>query len=180
MSVAIETHAALACAPAPVRRAVRALLVEADDEFTPPLSARDPEAGLSVGARAEAGRTPDVYWRAIQNHALLTARCDGEAAGVMSFVEGRVMPALDLTATVYLGTLITAKAARGRGVARSLYAALFAHARALDPRGRLVTRTWSTNHTHLPLLRKLGFEEAKRLPGDRGAGIDTIYFVSPL
>ena len=38
------------------------------------------------------------------------------------------------------------------------------------------TRTWSTNYAHTKILDFFGFEEMARLVGDRGNGIDTVYF----
>ena len=39
------------------------------------------------------------------------------------------------------------------------------------------TRTWSGNDRQIGLLGSLGFREQERIVDDRGAGIDTIYFV---
>lgn len=171
----------LAEAPATVRDQVYGLIVEADTAFHPPLSARTPEQGLSVGEGAIVDPEPTAYWASIQGHALITAEDEaGRVLGMMSVARDKPLEALNLTATAYLSTLIVAGAARGQGLARALYERLFDLARTWASAPLVATRTWSTNAAHLPLIAKLGFEESLRLPDDRGAGIDTVYFSKPL
>lgn len=182
MTLTLEWVDRLDAAPELVRQAVRRLVWEADREFVPPLSARTPEANLSVGAGVDCDPEPEVYWDDVQSHALLTAKdaVGGAVLGLMTVDLGRPMPPLGLVATAYLSTVIVAPQARGRGVARRLYERLFDQTRAIDAAGQVVTRTWSTNASHRPLLDRLGFEVALRIPDDRGPGIDTLYFVKPL
>ncbi len=180
MSVTLVVHDSLVQAPDSVREQVLALVIEADDAFWPPLRARTPEQGLSVGAGAVLDESPDAYWASIQNHALITAEEAGNVLGMMSVAQNKPLEALKLTATAYLSTLIVAESARGRGLARQLYARLFELARSWSQTPCVATRTWSTNAAHLPLIAQLGFEERLRLKDDRGVGIDTVYFLKPL
>ncbi|WP_440959436.1 GNAT family N-acetyltransferase [Oceanicaulis sp. LC35] len=180
MSVTLTVHDTLADAPDPVRADVWALVCEADDAFWPPLRARTPEQGLSVGAGEVLDDEPDAYWASIQSHALITAEEGGRVLGMMSVARDKRLDALDLTASAYLSTLIVSESARGRGLARQLYARLFDLARSWSEAPNVATRTWSTNAAHLPLIAQLGFEERLRLKDDRGVGIDTVYFLKPL
>jgi len=180
MSVMFTVHDTLAEAPDAVRADVWALVLEADDAFWPPLRARTPEQGLSVGAGEVLDAKPDAYWASIQQHALISAAEDGRVLGMMSVARDKRLDALELTVAAYLSTLIVAESARGRGLARQLYARLFELARSWSAEPSVATRTWSTNAAHLPLIAQLGFEERLRLKDDRGVGIDTVYFVKPL
>lgn len=181
MSVTLTVQDTLAEAPGDVRDPVYALICEADDAFWPPLRARTPEQGLSVGDGAVLDDAPTAYWASIQSHALITA-CEetGRVLGMMSVARDKKLDALDMIASAYLSTLIVAQSARGRGLARTLYERLFDLARSWSETPCVATRTWSTNSAHLPLIAKLGFEERLRLKDDRGAGIDTVYFLKPL
>jgi GNAT superfamily N-acetyltransferase len=181
MSVSLTVHDTLAQAPGDVRDQVYGLICEADDAFWPPLRARTPEQGLSVGEGAVLDAAPTAYWASIQTHALITASdAAGRVLGMMSVARDKRLDALDMTASAYLSTLIVAQSAQGRGLARTLYERLFDLARHWSDTPCVATRTWSTNGAHLPLIAKLGFEERLRLKDDRGAGIDTVYFLKPL
>ncbi|WP_022699869.1 GNAT family N-acetyltransferase [Oceanicaulis alexandrii] len=181
MSVTLTVYDTLAQAQDMVRDQVYALICEADDAFWPPLRARTPEQGLSVGEGAVLDAAPTAYWASIQPHALITASdAAGRVLGMMSVARDKRLDALDMTASAYLSTLIVAKSAQGRGLARTLYEGLFDLARSWSEAPCVATRTWSTNGAHLPLIAKLGFEERLRLKDDRGAGIDTVYFLKPL
>ena len=134
-----------------------------------------------MGVGAAPTSEPTAYWWSIEGHALITAQDEtGAVLGMMSVARDKPLPQLGLTATAYLSTLIVAQAARGRGLARQLYAALFALARSWSEAPIVATRTWSTNDAHLPLIAALGFEEARRLAEDRGPGVDTVYFLKRL
>ncbi len=41
---------------------------------------------------------------------------------------------------------------------------------------RISTRTWSQNDPQINTLMKKGFSIVKRIPDDRGPGVDTLYF----
>lgn len=181
MNTVITAYDRLADAPERARAGAWALVCEADQAFWPALSTRAPEQGLSVGLGAAPTSEPTAYWRSIQGHGLLTAEDEtGVVTGMMSVARDKPLPQLGLTATAYLSTLIVAQAARGRGLARQLYAALFELADGWSGSPIVATRTWSTNDAHLPLIAALGFEEALRLADDRGPGIDTVYFLKRL
>lgn len=45
---------------------------------------------------------------------------------------------------------------------------------------RITTRTWSGNDAQIHTLKKRGYVLFKSLANDRGAGIDTLYFVKKL
>lgn len=104
---------------------------------------------------------------------------DEDVVGILSVRGGyRAPPLGDFQPAAYVTTVVVDPAVRRRGVARRLYTTL-----ADDPPPGvaspfLATRTWSTNHGHIALLEDLGFAAVARLPDDRGAGVDTVYYAA--
>ena len=171
-------------APPRLRFGLHDLVRAANLEFVPPLGFRGPmkdfalEEAASAAASAQVEAEPVKYLEQMDGQpAILALDEDGTLLGFASFVENRdLSESLGVVATIYLSTIIVGSNARRRGVAAKLYEALFRHARTLDDAAIIVTRTWSTNASHIPLLGRLGFSVAKRLPDDRGPGVDTLYF----
>ena len=151
------------------RGAILALLEESDEDFLPPLSRRRSTKDQTFSGGTVGGGILS-YSEAMNRQEILVAMIDGEMAGFVSFYEnfeGGEAPSL------YVSTLVVAKAARGHGLTSKMYAHLFY---TLFPEHNVYTRTWSTNAAHTKILARFGFTEYKRLPNDRGPGIDTVYF----
>ena len=151
------------------RGAILALLEESDEDFLPPLSRRRSTKDQTFSGEAAVGGILS-YYEAMNRQEILAAAIDGELLGFVSFYEnfeGGEEPSL------YVSTLVVAKAARGHGLTSKMYAHLFY---TLFPEHNIYTRTWSTNAAHTKILARFGFAEWRRLPNDRGPGIDTVYF----
>lgn len=163
--------------PARVEGSLRRLLTEADGDFVPPLSARTSTVQTDLGAaRPAAGVEP--YLTSLMDQELLVAEQGGDVLGFASY---RPHHTIDVAGhppigpVCYLTTIIVSRGARGSGLGRALYGGLIAAAdRIAEP---LATRTWSGNDAHIALLTDLGLAEAIRLPGHRGPGLDTVYYV---
>ncbi|MBR7095233.1 MAG: GNAT family N-acetyltransferase [Clostridia bacterium] len=156
------------------RGAILALLEESDEDFLPPLSRRRSTKDQTFSGEAAVGAGVLSYYEAMSRQEILVAVIDGEMAGFVSFYEnfeGGEAP------NIYVSTLVVAKAARGRGLTAKMYDHLF---NTLVPDRHVYTRTWSTNAAHAKILARFGFTEYKRLPNDRGCGIDTVYYARAL
>ena len=154
-------------APSHVVGDVERLLKEADEEFVPPLSLRV----SSVQSEFKSSGPGDVssYLKALLGQGLVVAKePSGSVVGFLSFVRDFLFSG---KRWVYVSTIIVRRVSRGLGVAGNLYRELFSR----FPDVPVLTRTWSGNDVHMKVLKKLGFEEIKRIPGHRGKGIDTIY-----
>ena len=151
------------------RGAILALLEESDEDFLPPLSCRRSTKDQTFSGDAVGGGILS-YYEAMNRQEILAAVADGELFGFVSFYEG--FPEGDAP-SIYVSTLVVAKAARGHGLTSKMYEHLF---NTLFPDRHVYTRTWSTNAAHTKILARFGFTEYKRLPNDRGLGIDTVYF----
>ena len=155
------------------RGAILALLEESDEDFLPPLSRRRSTKDQTFSGEAAAGGILS-YYEAMNRQEILAAAIDGELLGFVSFYEnfeGGEAP------NIYVSTLVVAKAARGHGLTSKMYAHLFY---TLFPEHNVYTRTWSTNAAHTKILARFGFAEWRRLPNDRGYGIDTVYYARAL
>lgn len=160
---------------------VRRLLVASDDEFVPPLSAREGTTqrdGLADASDADSvDRSIDAYHSQCVSQHLIVCHDGGDLRGFMSFRDGYRTPELDgFQPSNYVSTIVVAPEHRRRGVAREMYERILSELPSKIQSPYVTTRTWSTNRSHLSLLEELGFENVATLPDDRGDGIDTVYY----
>lgn len=145
-----------------------------DAEFLPPLSARydTTQESLSGGKISAAG--PKKYFESICCQNFIFAVEDGKVAGFLSYIPRySVKTAEGEENCAYVSTVIVRPEFRKRGLTRGMYEELF----KAESGKNTATRTWSTNAAHIGLLKKLGFDEVLRIENDRGAGIDTVYYI---
>jgi ribosomal protein S18 acetylase RimI-like enzyme len=103
----------------------------------------------------------------------------GTVVGLLSVRDGyRASTLGDYQPAAYVTTVVVDPAVRRRGIARRLYTTLAEDPPADVASPFLATRTWSTNRGHVTLLTDLGFEAVTRLPDDRSAGVDTVYYAA--
>ena len=152
------------------------ILTSCGNEFVPPLAERESTTQSSLASSHEnAGGIPYRYFEALKKQHILIAEESGIVMGFMSFKENHITDILTdrYLPNVYISTVLTDRRFRRQGVTKALYQSLLE-----KYKGKTVcTRTWSTNASHIRLLSGLGFAECGRIPNDRGAGIDTVYFV---
>ncbi|QSG02937.1 GNAT family N-acetyltransferase [Natranaeroarchaeum sulfidigenes] len=162
---------------------IRELLVAADDEFVPRLSAREGTTQREGLADASSADTEDVgdaiesYHSQCLDQHLIACHDRGDIRGFMSFREGYRTSELEgYQPSNYISTVIVSPDYRRRGFARKMYKRILSDLPPGIECPYVTTRTWSTNHSHLSLLEELGFENVTNLPDDRGDGIDTVYY----
>lgn len=152
-----------------------AMLVCSDKEFVPPLSERSSttQKKLSGGVSSESGILS--YFDEMCRQQILGAFDGGKLLGYVSFRENYTSDVIgaEYLPNIYLSTLVSRPEARGKGMTVQMYDDLF---NRRYPDRSILTRTWSTNHAHTRILEKFGFNELRRIPNDRGAGIDTVYY----
>ena len=157
-----------------IRQGIYDLLVACDNEFIPPLSARNSttQTNLTDSSTSSAGITD--YFNNVMRQNTLVVIEKKEVVAFMSFRENYVCENIsrDNCPNVYVSTVIVHPAFRHQGIANKLYDRLL----AIYPRHYIFTRTWSTNNGHTRILRAIGFSEHCYLHNDRGEGIDTVYY----
>ena len=149
------------------------LLTMCDNEFVPPLSARNSTI-QNTFASSEKDVVPTQYYENVCSQSAFVALENGHLVAFMSIKENFVCEEILLSThpNIYITTVIVHPSYRNKGITNSFYRALF---RKFIGR-KIFTRTWSTNHSHLRILSSLKFYEHYRKINDRGPGIDTIYF----
>lgn len=149
---------------------VKSLLKEADLEFVPPLSKRKSSTDKSFNFD---NNDINSYYGALKSQSFILALDEGKLIGFLSYI-----PEHDLTLDGqtlkcdYISTIIVSKKYRKHKVCSEMYKILFKNNKNV-----LVTRTWSENVAHINILEKFGFTNFKTIKNERGAGIDTVYFM---
>jgi ribosomal protein S18 acetylase RimI-like enzyme len=154
------------------------MLTAADDEFVPPLSARSSTTQQDLSATCQCANGVLEYFEQLKNQRFMVAHENGKLLAFVSFKENFVNAEIQDTQlpNIYISTLIVKPEGRGRGLTYKMYEKLFAE----YARSNIFTRTWSTNHAHIKILTKFGFETLTVLKNHRGEGVDTIYFKKSL
>lgn len=162
-----------------LREDVWKIVCECDREFVPPLSARTTTDQKNLNLARSGEAKPLSYFETLARQRFLIAqiRESGETAGFMSYRYSYVFDNLpEYSPCNYLTTLCVKQELRRRGIAGMLYHHVLHHLPDQERCGNVVTRTWSTNDKHSPLLKQLGFKLVRRLGDHRGEGIDTVYW----
>ena len=156
------------------KKGIWALVSDSDHEFVPPLSARQGTTQAQLTGKVEK-IAPTEYFEALTKQSFILCIKGLKVVGFMSYIKDHKLEAGESLNIVcdYISTIIVKKEYRKRGFTTGMYKKLFKY----RPGKIYATRTWSLNHAHLSLLDKLGFKLALRIKDDRGAGIDTVYYV---
>lgn len=148
------------------------ILADNDTAFVPPLSQR---TGTTQTDFQTAGGSICAYFDKMMQQSILAISLEGQIVGFVSFVENMSIDVISgpLLPNIYISTVVLMPEARGKGITKKVYNHLF---NERYPERNVFTRTWSTNFAHIKILNSFGFQELKRIPNDRGAGIDTVYY----
>ena len=145
-----------------------------DKAFVPPLSQRSSTTQKNLlGNEAAADIRP--YFDKMLTQNILAIFHEGSLIGYVSYIDNYVSDVIgpDTHPNIYLSTLVLRPESRGMGATKQAYTHLFLE---LYPDRNVFTRTWSSNAAHIKILSGFRFAELKRLPNDRGEGIDTVYY----
>lgn len=148
-----------------------------DNDFVPPLSQRTSTVqsdltGSNCGSKANGVLS---YFNEMMDQTVLGIVSNETLMGFASFRENMISSVITEadTPNIYLSTILIHPDARGKGITTGIYKYLI---NSYCVEKNIFTRTWSTNAAHIAVLKKFEFEEIHRIPNDRGAGIDTVYF----
>lgn len=156
------------------RQQIFELLIEADQEFVPSLSARDSTTQKHLSEIEKPKENlPVSYLKHLLNQHWILAKEQERIVGFLSYCSDFSDAVLGLEQKGdYISTIIVCKKYRGQGITVFMYEKLF----ELTKAPWIATRTWSTNYAHIHILEKLQFHMVKRIPNDRGVGVDTVYY----
>lgn len=154
------------------RETLLEILRQNDTAFVPPLSCRTGTTQTVFGNKEILSGVED-YLNQMLTQQILGVFLEKQLVGFVSYMENRVTAEFDMLPNLYISTLVLQPETRGMGITKKLYHHLF---NEIYPAHSVYTRTWSTNVAHIKILQGFGFGELKRIPNDRGAGIDTVYY----
>ena len=145
-----------------------------DKNFIPPLSQRSSTTQANLQGSAEKSDILPYFYKMMEQN-ILAMFFDGKLVGFVSYIDNYISDVISAEThpNIYLSTLALYPEARGMGATKKGYTYLFFEC---YPQCNVYTRTWSTNGPHIHILDGFGFCELKRIPNDRGVGIDTVYF----
>ncbi len=152
------------------------LLVEADNEFVPPLSERESSTQNSFTSEGSliSDKKPLEYFDSIKKQSYLYAVMKDGLAGFMTYRKNYPMKISSGEITCnYISTIIVKKNLRNLGITKKMYSRII----EISGNSPVATRTWSANHSHISILKRLGFTLCETIKNDRGEGIDTVYFI---
>ena len=147
------------------------ILTQNDTAFVPPLSQRTGTTQTAFCGQANPSGVAD-YLNQMLTQQILAVLMEGKPVGFVSYIENKTDDDFPLP-NLYISTLVLQPETRGMGITKKMYHHLFCE---LYPEYAIYTRTWSTNIAHIKILQDFGFVELKRIPNDRGMGIDTVYY----
>ena len=148
------------------------ILTQNDTAFVPPLSSRTGTTQKAFQNKENPSGIQD-YLAQMLGQQILGVFLEGKLVGFVSYMEDRVTDVFDVLPNIYISTLVLQPETRGMGITKKLYHHLF---NEMYPTHSIYTRTWSTNIAHIKILQGFDFAELKRIPNDRGAGVDTVYY----
>ena len=148
------------------------ILADNDTAFVPPLSQR---TGTTQTDFQTAVGSICAYFDKMMEQNMLAVFLEGQVVGFVSYIENMTSDVIgeEMLPNLYISTLVLQPETRGMGITKKVYNHLF---NELYPERNVFTRTWSTNIAHIKILNSFGFQELKRIPNDRGAGVDTVYY----
>ena len=151
------------------------ICVKADTDFVPPLSARtDTIQKFKDIPNVPNSNGPKVFFDEIKKEQFIFIINDGKIEGFMSFIKDYELHLDDeIIICDYITTIIIDSKNRNKGYTKKMYDVILN-----ERKGRNIgTRTWSTNHSHLHILDKLGFKLVRTDKDDRGKNIDSVYYL---
>ena len=153
---------------------IHQLLILADKEFIPPLSARGSSTQADLSGTQQVSEGAAAYYETMAEQPVVLAVEQGRCMGFMAFKKDYTCPQISAAClpNLYASTCVVHPDTRGQGLMKQFYLKMM----ALFPHCGIYTRTWHTNYSHLKVLERLGFGELARLKDHRGPGLDTVYF----
>ncbi|HCX63839.1 MAG TPA: hypothetical protein DHN33_01330 [Eubacteriaceae bacterium] len=163
------------------------LLVACDEEFVPPLSDRNSSTQAVLNQEEKEDQKifqkPVVYYRQMIQQEFIVCTEKGTLIGFLTYINGYDNEIFERHIgkenNKYVTTICVQKEHRGKNIAGRLYDALETIVKS-ERKGVLSTRTWSTNRSHIKILKRKGFENIETLKDHRGKGIDTVYYLKKL
>ena len=158
------------------------ILCEIDYEFIPPLSYRD-STTFSFDSETVETEKPNAYFEKLLEQKIIISKNkrNGQISGFMSFIPNYEIEIEDTNInTCYISTIGVTKGERGNGITVHFYKLIEEYVLKNNYGEFVATRTWSTNRTHINILKNIGYELVVEKKNDRGPGVHTVYFAKKI
>ena len=130
---------------------------------------------------ARTATEPVAYFQELLTQKTVVALESDQVAGFLSYRKDYFVPEVEATTDAYVSTVGVAPGMRGQGVSRLMYSCLF-DLISKDDRIEdqpVMTRTWSTNRSHIKVITDFGFQLIRQINNGRGDGIHTVLYALP-
>ena len=120
---------------------------------------------------------PYVFYNEVLNENIIGAFYKDELVGFLAYETDYMnddLKKFNFPECWYVNALIVKQDYRRKGIAIELYDALENHAKGKTD--SITTRTWSSNYSHINLIKVRDYNLIITLKDHRGEGIDTVYF----
>lgn len=166
----------------PFEQDVWNILCECDEDFVPPLSARENSSQKNLNdIKSVEKLLPYTYFDSMKKQNFILVLDNNCVIAFMTFIHQYFCEELEhIGMSNYITTICVRKLYRNNGLLKQMYAYMEENIPAQYKLPYMSTRTWSTNTYHLIALDRLGFHISTRLKNHRGPDIDTIYFYKTL
>lgn len=149
------------------------ILSASEKEFIPPLSERSFTTQQSFSEEKDDNTGLTRYYQQMLQQEFILAIDKEKVIGFLTFIPDYILKLEGKKYECdYVTTIVVSPGFRGDGIARKMYHTFFENRRGKN----FATRTWSTNYSHIHLLKKMDFELVALFPNDRGDGKDTVYY----
>jgi ribosomal protein S18 acetylase RimI-like enzyme len=161
-----------------VKNQIRDILYNCDKEFVPPLSSRESSIQGNFQNQKVSELKPKAYFEVMLQQNFLIAYDEFDnIIGFMTFRYNFISDeTIELSPSNYITTICVKKEYRNIGITKNFYKYIERNLPMEYKLNNLTTRTWSTNYSHIKILKNIGFSEMTVLKNHRGEGVDTIYF----
>jgi len=162
---------------------LRNIIFEIDYEFVPPLSYRKSTTS-SFGTEMIDHNRPEEYLAGVLDQEIIVSRkkYDNQIIGFVSYKPNHIIKTKEEKSIIcyYVTTIGVTKGSRGHGISNQFYKNIEEIVKGQTESKFVATRTWSTNKTHIRILKNLGYENVLTIENDRGNGIHTVYFAKKI
>lgn len=164
------------------KEAIWEILCQCDEEFYPPLSARNSSSQKQLksedGGSMMQTQKPVAYFEEMIRQDFLLAYDESERiVGFMTFKKDYICESLEkFGRSLYITTICVRSECRGQNILGMMYEYMETEVTKQCGCLRISTRTWSLNTAHMHGLARRRYEILDILKNDRGNGVDTIYF----
>ena len=161
------------------------ILCEIDHEFIPPLSYRDSTTSTfdSEVEITDEDPKPQAYFLQLLKQETIVSKktSNGQIAGFMSFIPNYIIETnKGKINCCYISTLGVTKGERGNGITVQFYKFIEDFAQKNNWGEFIATRTWSTNKTHINILKDRSYKLVIEKKDNRGPGIHTVYYAKKI